>query len=227
MMLLIPGVLSGDELADCRRALGDAAWVDGRGTAGHLSAAVKDNQQLHWRDPTAQRLGPLVVERLRANPMFLSAALPRAILPPLFNRYAGGGQYGTHLDGAIRPVEGTGDQLRTDLSLTLFLSDPADYDGGELVIEDLFGERAIKLPAGDAVLYPGTSLHRVTPVTRGERLAAFTWAQSLVRADDERSLLFQLDVAIQQIPDPDGAGQASKVRLSNVYHNLLRRWAET
>lgn len=227
MLLLIPEVLSGAELAECGRALAGAAWVDGRGTAGHLSAAVKDNQQLHWRDPVAQRLGQLVLKRLRGNPMFLSAALPRAILPPLFNRYTGGGQYGSHLDGAIRPVEGTGEQLRTDLSLTLFLSDPASYEGGELVIEDTFGERAIKLPAGDAVLYPGTSLHRVTPVSRGERLAAFTWAQSLVRQDSDRALLFQLDVAIQQIPDPDGAGQSSRIRLSNVYHNLLRRWVET
>jgi PKHD-type hydroxylase len=227
MVLLIPEVLSGAEVEECRHMLAEAAWVDGRGTAGHLSAGVKDNQQLHWRDPTAQRLGRHVVERLRATPIFLSAALPRAILPPLFNRYTGGGQYGSHLDGAIRPVEGTGDQLRTDLSLTLFLSDPGEYDGGELVIEDLAGERAIKLPAGDAVLYPGTSLHRVTRVTRGERLAAFTWIQSLVRGNADRTLLFQLDAAIQQLPEPDRAGRLSAVRLSNIYHNLLRRWAET
>ena len=226
MLLHIPDVLSVAEVAQCRDALGGAAWVDGRGTAGHLSAPVKDNQQLHWRDPVAQRLGRVVVERLRSHPMFLSAALPRAILPPLFNRYTGGGGYGSHLDGAIRPVEGTGDQLRTDLSLTLFLTDPADYAGGELVIEDTFGERSVKLPAGDAVLYPGTSLHHVTPITRGERVAAFTWIQSLLRDDGDRTLLFQLDAAIQQLPDPDGAGQASAVRLTNIYHNLLRRWAD-
>jgi PKHD-type hydroxylase len=226
MLLHIPQVLGADEVAEARRLLADAAWVDGRGTAGHLSAAVKDNQQLHWQDPLAQRLGRLITDRLERHPMFLSAALPQAILPPLFNRYAGGGHYGAHLDGAIRPVDGTGRRLRTDLSLTLALSDPADYDGGELMIEDSFGPRSVKLPAGDAVLYPGTSLHHVTPVTRGERLAAFTWVQSLVRQDSDRTLLFDLDVAIQQLPEADGAGQASAVRLSNIYHNLLRRWAE-
>lgn len=224
MLLHIPEVLSAAEVARCRAALAGAAWVDGRGTAGHLSAAVKENLQLHWRDPVAVELGRLVTERLQENAMLLSAALPRAILPPLFNRYAGGGHYGPHLDGAIRPVEGTGGRVRTDLSLTLALSDPATYDGGELVIADTFGTRSVKLPAGDAVLYPGTSLHHVTPVTRGERLAAFTWVQSMVRRDDDRTLLFQLDAAILQLPPEEG--RASAVRLSNVYNNLLRRLAD-
>ena len=226
MLLHIPEVLSAEEVAECRRALGAAAWADGRATAGHLSAPVKQNRQLHWQDPVAVRLGRLVTDRLERNPMFLSAALPQTILPPLFNRYAGGGHYGPHLDGAIRPIEGTGQRIRTDLSLTLVLSDPDSYDGGELIIEDLFGPRAIKLPAGDAILYPGTSIHHVTPVTRGERLAAFTWIQSLVREDGDRSLLFQLDAAIQRLPRTDEAAQANILGLTNVYHNLLRRWAE-
>ena len=226
MLLHIPQVLSAAEVAHCRQVLAGAAWVDGRGTAGHLSAGVKDNHQLHWRDPVAVELGRLVLDRLRAHPMFVSAALPRAILPPLFNRYSGGGRYGPHLDGAIRAVEGTGGHVRTDLSLTLALSDPASYDGGELVIEDTFGTRSVKLPAGDVVLYPGTSIHHVTPVTRGERLAAFTWVQSMVRRDDDRTLLFQLDAAILQLPPAGGAEQASAVRLSNIYNNLLRRLAD-
>ena len=223
MLLHIPDILNAAELAACREALAQAAWVDGRGTAGHLSAEVKHNLQLHWQDPVAQRLGRLVTERMARHPMFLSAALPRTILPPLFNRYAGGGHYGPHLDGAIRPVEGTAERIRTDLSFTLFLADPDSYDGGELVIQDLFGERSVKLPAGALVLYPGTSLHHVVPVTRGERLAAFGWIQSLVRDVGDRTLLFQLDAAIQQLP---GEARASALDLSNIYHNLLRRWAE-
>ncbi len=223
MLLHIPQVLSADEVAECRRALGEAAWVDGRGTAGHLSAPVKRNLQLHWQDPTAVKLGTFVRERLERNPMFLSAALPASILPLLFNRYADGGHYGPHIDGAIRPVDGADRRIRTDLSLTLMLSDPQDYDGGELVIEDLIGDRAIKLPAGDAILYPANTLHEVTPVTRGERLAAFTWIQSVVRDDGERQLLFELDAALQQLP-PDVTD--SKLRMTNIYHKLLRRWAD-
>lgn len=228
MLLHIPEVLSPEEAAACVAALGEAEWVDGRGTAGHLSAPVKRNRQLHWQDPVARRLGALVTERLERNPMFLSAALPRTILPPLFNRYEGGGHYGPHLDGAIRPVDGTAERIRTDLSLTLFLSDPASYDGGALVIEDLLGERAVKLPAGDLVLYPATRIHHVTPVTRGRRLACFTWVQSMVREDADRTLLFQLDAAIQQLPQEQDREQArgSVVRLTAIYHNLLRRWAD-
>jgi PKHD-type hydroxylase len=225
VLLHLPDVLSADELAECLQALEDAAWVDGRGTAGHLSAPVKHNAQLHWEDPTAVRLGQIVSARLERNPMFLSAALPAAILPPLFNRYAGGDYYGPHLDGAIRPVDGTNRRIRTDLSMTLMLSDPADYDGGELRIVDLAGGRSIRLAAGDAILYPATSLHHVTPVTRGVRLAAFTWIQSVVRDEGARTLLFELDAAIQQLPNGEDAA-ASRLQLTNIYHNLLRRWAD-
>jgi PKHD-type hydroxylase len=225
MLLHIPKVLSADEAAACRGELQGAAWVDGRGTAGRLSASVKHNAQLHWQDPVAVRLGAMISARLESNPMFLSAALPQSILPPLFNRYEGGGYYGPHLDGAIRPVDGASRRIRTDLSLTLLLSDPADYDGGELVIVDRLSDRAIKLPAGDAILYPSTSIHHVTPVTRGARLAAFTWIQSLVRDDGDRTLLFELDAAIQQLPNGQEM-QSSRLQLSNIYHNLLRRWAD-
>ena len=156
----------------------------------------------------------------------MSAALPHSLLPPLFNRYAGGEHYGPHLDGAIRPVDGTSHRIRTDLSATLFLSAPEDYDGGELVIQDTFGPRAVKLPAGHMVLYPGTSVHHVEPVTRGVRLASFFWVQSLVRADADRTLLFELDTAIQRLPRGSGVERANAVGLTNVYHNLLRRWAD-
>jgi PKHD-type hydroxylase len=225
MPLLIPDVLTVEEVAQARVALAGAAWVDGRGTAGHLSMGVKHNTQLHWQDPVAVELGAMITARLERHPMFLSAALPHAILPPLFNRYTSGGHYGPHIDGAIRQVDGTRHHIRTDLSLTLALSDPQDYDGGELVIADHLGERTIKLPAGHAVLYPASSIHHVTPVTRGERLAAFTWVQSMVRGQEERDQLFDLDLAIQQLPDGPGL-QASRLRFTNLYHNLLRRWAE-
>lgn len=225
MPLHIPEILSAAEIAECRTALAGAGWVDGRDTAGHLSIAVKQNAQLHWQDPVAVQLGALVIAGLERNPIFLSAALPHAVVPPLFNCYTGGGHYGPHLDGAIRPIEGTSRRIRTDLSLTVMLSDPADYDGGELVIADMFGNRSIKLAAGDAILYPATSIHHVNPVTRGARLAAFTWVQSMVRDSGERRQLFELDIAIQQLPDGDNMA-ASRLRLSNIYHNLLRRWAE-
>ncbi|HZZ30451.1 MAG TPA: Fe2+-dependent dioxygenase [Phenylobacterium sp.] len=223
MLLHIPQVLSGEDLAECQSALRAATWVDGRGTAGFLSAPVKHNAQLHWQDPLAIRLGELVRARLEQNPMFLSAALPASILPPLFNRYADGGHYGPHIDGALRPVDGTSQRIRTDLSITVMLSDPADYDGGELVIDDLLGGRAIKLPAGDAILYPANTIHQVTPVTRGERLAAFTWIQSVVRDDADRQLLFEFDAVLQQLPPQDEANSA-RLQLTNLYHRLLRRW---
>jgi PKHD-type hydroxylase len=225
MLLHIPEVVSAEEVAECREALRDAAWVDGRGTAGHLSASVKHNTQVHWQDPVAVRLGGMISAKLERNPMFLSAALPSSILPPLFNRYEAGGYYGPHLDGAIRPVDGTTRRIRTDLSITLMLSDPADYDGGELRIVDMAGERSVKLPAGDAILYSASSIHHVTPVTRGARLAAFTWIQSMVRDDGDRTTLFQLDAAIQQLP-PGQESDAVRLQLTNIYHNLLRRWAD-
>jgi PKHD-type hydroxylase len=222
MLLHIPDVLGGDDLAECQAALREAAWVDGRGTAGFLSAPVKHNAQLHWQDPVAVRFGELVRTRLEQNPMFLSAALPASILPPLFNRYADGGHYGPHIDGALRPVDGTSRRIRTDLSITVMLSDPVDYEGGELVIDDLLGGRAIKLPAGDAILYPANTIHQVTPVTRGERLAAFTWIQSVVRDDADRQLLFEFDAALQQLTSEDDG--SARLQLTNLYHRLLRRW---
>lgn len=225
MMLQIPGILSAAEATDFRERLETAGWVDGRGTAGHLSAAVKHNAQLHWQDPLAIELGHRLVARLDCHPMFLSAALPREILPPLFNRYEGGGHYGPHIDGAIRPVDGTARRIRTDLSLTVFLSDPAEYDGGALEIMDFAGGRSIRFPAGDAILYPASTLHQVTPVTRGVRLAAFTWMQSLVRDDGERAMLFEIDTAIQRLP-AGGEVAAARLLMTNVYHNLLRRWTD-
>ena len=226
MLLHIPEVLTAEEVAFCRHRLDAAAWVDGRGTAGHLSAEVKHNAQVPFADPAARQLGELIQSKLERNPLFMSAALPHSILPPLFNRYAGGEHYGPHLDGAIRPVDGTAHRIRTDVSATLFLSAPESYDGGELVVQDTFGPRAVKLPAGHMVLYPGTSVHRVEPVTRGVRLASFFWVQSLVRADADRSLLFELDTAIQRLPRSSGPERAAAVELTNVYHNLLRRWAD-
>ena len=226
MLLHIPEVLTAEEVAYCRHRLDSAAWVDGRGTAGHLSAEVKRNAQVPFADPVARQLGELIQGRLERNPLFMSAALPHGVLPPLFNRYAGGEHYGPHLDGAIRPVDGTTHRIRTDVSATLFLSAPESYDGGELVVQDTFGPRAVKLPAGHMVLYPGTSVHRVEPVTRGVRLASFFWVQSLVRADADRTLLFELDTAIQRLPRGSGPERAAAVELTNVYHNLLRRWAD-
>ncbi len=187
---------------------------------------MKNNVQLHFRNPVARELGQLILSRLEQNAMFMSAALPDKILPPLFNRYAGGQSYGPHLDGAIRPVDGTPHRLRTDLSATLMLTDPADYDGGELVIEDTWGQRSVKLPAGDMVLYPGTSIHHVAPVTRGARVASFFWVQSMVRDDADRSLLFQLDAGIQRMARATEAERANVVQMTNVYHNLMRRWAD-
>ena len=226
MLITIPGVLDPPLLAQCREALSGADWSDGRGSAGYLSRAVKNNSQLPDTDATGRRLGDLILARLEQNSMFVAAALPLKVLPPLFNRYAEAQAYGAHIDGAIRPVAGTHHRVRTDLAATLFLSDPESYAGGELVIRDTFGERAVKLAAGDLVLYPGTSVHRVEPVTRGERLAAFFWIQSMVRDVTQRTLLFDLDGAIQRLAK-DVPGHAALVDLAGVYHNLLRVWADS
>jgi PKHD-type hydroxylase len=226
MLLHIPEVLSAEQLAECRTALTAAEWVDGRVTAGHHSERVKRNRQVPERHPVARRLGELILGALDRNPLFLSAALPLKIVPPLLNRYEGGETYGSHVDGAIRAVPGTPHRVRTDLSATLFLSPPEDYDGGELVVDDIFGAHRVKLPAGGLILYPGSSLHRVEPVTRGVRFAAFFWIESMVRDDGQRRLLFDLDTAIQPLAGalPDNPAVA---QLYNVYHNLLRRWAAT
>ncbi|HEX3486961.1 MAG TPA: Fe2+-dependent dioxygenase [Micropepsaceae bacterium] len=226
MQLHIPNVLSAEQVEECRKTLAAAEWTDGKATAGYLSSRVKDNVQLPEGHPVARRLGTMILDALDTNQLFISAALPLKVVPPLFNRYAGGQSYGGHIDGAVRPVFGTPHRVRTDLSATLFLSAPEDYDGGELVVEEKTGERRIKLPAGDMVLYPGTSVHRVQPVTRGERLAAFFWIQSMVREEAKRDILFELDTALQQL-GRDTPGHPSLVQIAGCYHNLLRLWSDT
>ena len=226
MLLHIPEILGAEQLAECRAALAAAEWVDGRVTAGHHSERVKRNRQLAERHPVARRLGETILAALDRSPLFLSAALPLKIVPPIFNRYEGGETYGNHVDGAVRAVPGTPLRVRTDLSATLFLCPPEDYDGGELVVDDTFGAHRVKLPAGSLILYPGSSLHRVEPVTRGTRLAAFFWIESMVRDDAHRRLLFDLDRSVQEIAGamPDSPAVA---QLYNVYHNLMRQWADT
>ena len=224
MLLHIPDVLTAEQVAHARRRLTEADWIDGKVTAGHQSAQVKYNIQLPEDHQVAHELGDLILEALQRNPLFVAAALPLHVFPPLFNRYEGGHSFGSHVDNAIRQITGTPHRIRTDLSATLFFSDPGEYDGGELQIEDTYGTHAIKLPAGHMVLYPSTSLHHVRPVTRGARTASFFWIQSMVADDGQRTLLFDLDQAIQRltvdIPDHPAA-----VPLTGVYHNLVRRWA--
>lgn len=223
MLLQIPDVLPAEEVARARRQLDAADWVDGRVTAGHQSARSKDNQQLPEQHPVARELGELVLAALQHNALFVSAALPLRVFPPLFNRYTGGQSFGTHVDNAIRQVPGTPHRLRTDLSATLFLSAPDEYDGGDLVVEDTYGVHAVKLPAGHLVLYPATSLHHVRPVTRGARIASFFWIQSLVREDAQRTLLFDLDMSIIRLRQASGDSEPV-VALTGIYHNLLRMW---
>jgi PKHD-type hydroxylase len=225
MIVQIPGVLSVEGVATCRRVFDSARWEDGRSTAGHQSAKAKKNLQLPEGSAEARELGALVLGALERSPRFVSAALPARVFPPLFNRYDAGMKFESHVDNAIRQVAGTGQRLRTDLSATLFLSDPESYDGGELVVEDTFGSHAIKLPAGDLVVYPASSLHHVTPITRGSRLASFFWVQSLVREVSERALLYDLDLATGRLTE-DVPDHPSLVMLTACYHNLLRRWAE-
>lgn len=227
MLIQIPDILSALELTQFRQTLAQAPWHDGRITAGYQSARAKDNLQLHESNPVAQALRARVLDALGRSDEFFAAALPRRIFPPLFNCYRDGQSFGFHVDNAVR-YDRTGDvavPVRTDVSCTLFLSDPDDYEGGELVIQDTFGQHAVKLPAGHLVLYPASSLHRVTPVTRGARIAAFFWLQSLVRDDAQRRLLWDLDLSIRQLGTemPD---HPALVRLTGVYHNLLRRWSD-
>ncbi len=224
MLIAIPDLLTPAQVAQARRLLDAADWIDGRATAGHQGAHVKDNMQLPVDSPTAAEVGRLILQALGSNPLFMSAALPLHVLPPMFNRYSGGQTFGTHVDGAIRTLPG-GQRIRTDLSCTLFFAEPDEYDGGDLVVEDTYGSQAVKLPAGHAVLYPSTSLHQVTPVTRGTRLCSFFWIQSMIREDSRRSLLFDMDVAIQQL-GAESPAHPSVVSLTGVYHNLLRQWAE-
>jgi PKHD-type hydroxylase len=225
MIIAIPNVLSIEQVAEARRLLDAADWTDGRITAGHQSARVKENQQLPEDSPAARKLSETIVAALERNPLFVSAALPARIFPPLFNRYQSGHAFGLHVDNAIRMVRGTTHRVRTDLSATLFLSGPEEYDGGELIVEDTYGPQSIKLPAGHMVLYPASSLHKVQPITRGARVASFFWIQSMVRGDAERSMLFDIDLAIQRL-NRDVPDHPSTVQLTGVYHNLLRRWAE-
>jgi PKHD-type hydroxylase len=225
MLLPVPDVLSASQLAEVRHALEKAEWVDGRVTAGHQSARAKDNRQLPEDSPIARAIGDTIVIALQQNALFVAAALPLRVFPPLFNRYEGGQSFGTHVDNAVRQVPGTPHRIRTDISATLFLTDPQDYDGGELQVEDTYGVHSVKLPAGHMVLYPSSSLHHVRPVTRGARVASFFWIQSMIRDDAQRTLLFDLDTAIQGL-GRDTPDHPSVVQLTGVYHNLLRRWAE-
>lgn len=225
MLLHIPDVFASDEVRRIRQALSQAEWADGKITAGYQSAQAKHNLQLPEGHALAREIGAAIIERLWANPLFMSAALPHKVFPPLFNCYTAGGSFDFHIDNAVRHVEGRPERVRTDLSSTLFFSDPDSYDGGELVIHDTYGTQQVKLPAGDLLLYPATSLHKVNPVTRGTRLASFFWTQSLVREDSQRALLFEMDNAIQALTR-DVPDHPSLVRLTGSYHNLLRRWVE-
>ncbi len=228
MLICVPGVLSKDDVADFRRIVDAADWEDGRSTAGAQSALVKSNEQLPPDSEVSRKLGNRVLSALTSNPRFVSAAIPLRIFPPLFNRYtaAQGHHFGVHVDNAVRGDHLTGLRIRTDLSVTLFLSEPDEYDGGELVVEDNFGSHEIKLPAGDLVLYPASSLHLVTPVTRGMRVASFFWLQSMIRDAHARSLIFDLDTAIQNLVERLGRDDPETVKLTGIYHNLIRTWAE-
>jgi|TARA_R110000824_G_scaffold118960_18_gene272524 PKHD-type hydroxylase len=227
MLITIPDLLSKDEVSAMRADMDKADWIDGKVTAGEQSGAVKHNQQLKEGTALANALGDKVLDALARNETFVSASLPLKIFPPLFNRYQGGGHFGTHVDNAIRIVPGTPVRVRTDLSMTLFLSEPDEYDGGVLTVEDNYGTQEVKLAAGDIVLYPSSSLHHVTPVTRGARVSSFFWLQSMVRDDGERTLLFDLDMSIRTLAATHGSNDPEVVRLSGIYHNLLRRWADT
>ena len=226
MLLHVPEVLATAEVTAWREKLEAEGWVDGKVTAGAQSGQVKQNQQLPEESALARELGGRVVEALQRSALFLSAALPLHVFPPLFNRYGCGHAFGSHVDNKIRQVTGTAHRVRTDLSATLFLSEPEEYDGGELMVEDTYGLHRVKLPAGHMVLYPSTSLHRVEAITRSARITSFFWIQSMIRDDGHRTLLFDLDTAIQQL-NQDTPGQPSAVQLTGVYHNLLRLWAET
>jgi PKHD-type hydroxylase len=225
MLLQVPDVLTADQVASCRKTLEAAEWVDGLITAGHQSARAKNNLQLRDDVDDAKKLGDVVLAALENSALFMSAALPLKVFPPLFNRYQDGQSFGNHVDNAIRQVAGTPHRVRTDLSATLFFSNPDEYDGGELVVEDTYGVHSVKLPAGHLILYPASSVHHVRPVTRGVRMGSFFWIQSMVRDDGERTLLFDLDVAIQRLLN-DVPDHRSVVELTSLYHNLLRRWAD-
>jgi PKHD-type hydroxylase len=228
MLVCVPNVLNKADVAEFRRIMDASEWEDGRSTAGAQSALVKRNEQLPPDSEVARKLGNRIISALTTNPEFLSAAIPLHIFPPLFNRYAASDahHFGVHVDNAVRGDPLTGLRIRTDLSVTLFLSEPEEYDGGELVIEDTYGSHEVKLPAGDLVLYPASSLHLVTPVTRGTRLASFFWLQSMIRDTNDRSLIYDLDTAIQALAERLGRDDPETVKLTGIYHNLIRTWAE-
>jgi PKHD-type hydroxylase len=225
MLLKIPNVLDAAQVARFRARLDAAKWVDGNVTSGHQSARAKVNEQLPEASVESRELGEEILAALARNPVFFSAALPRQVFPPLFNRYTGGMNFGNHVDAAMRVHAQSGRRIRTDISATLFLAAPESYDGGDLLVEDTFGVHSVKLPAGDMVIYPATSLHRVTPVTRGTRVASFFWIESMVRDDAQRTLLFDVDMAIVRLAQ-QGAEEKSLVTLTGAYHNLLRMWGD-
>jgi len=225
MLLQVPALLDAPRIQQLRQQLEAAPWVDGRVTAGHQSGRVKQNRQIAEDTPLAHQMGDVILGALERNPLFISAVLPNRVYPPLFNRYDPEMNFGSHVDNAVRQIPGSGAKIRTDVSATLFLSQPDEYDGGELLIEDLYGMHSVKLAAGDLIVYPASSLHRVTPVTRGTRLAGFFWVQSLIRDDAQRTLLFDLDRAIQRL-NATHADEAARLQLTGNYHNLLRMWSE-
>lgn len=226
MLIAIPEVLDAAGVARVRAVIDAGDWIDGNATSGPQAALAKRNEQLPEDGAAAREAGGLILDALGRTPLFVAAALPARVFPPLFNRYAGGQDFGLHVDNAIRMKRGSDFRIRSDLSATLFLEDPASYDGGELLIEDQFGTQSVKLPAGHMVLYPASSLHRVAPVTRGRRVASFFWIQSMVRDDGARRILFDLDQGVQSVAAAQGQGDPATVRLTGVYHNLLRRWAD-
>jgi PKHD-type hydroxylase len=226
MLIAIPDLLDAATLADLRATIDAAEWIDGNATSGHQSALAKQNEQLPEDSAAAKAGGKVILDALGRSPLFFAAALPLKVFPPLFNRYGVGQTFGVHVDSAIRIQRGTDFRIRSDLSMTVFLEDPADYDGGELVIEDQFGVQRVKLPAGHAILYPSSSLHKVEPVTRGRRVASFFWLQSMVRDDGARRILFDLDQSVQRLTGQLGGADRSVIELTGVYHNLLRRWAD-
>ena len=226
MLIAIPELLSPEEVAAIRQVIDAAEWVDGNVTSGTQSALAKQNEQLPEGDEAHRRAGAFLLDALGRSPLFVAAALPLKVFPPLFNRYGGGQRFGTHVDNAVRIQRGTDFRIRSDLSMTVFLEDPGEYDGGELLIEGQFGEQAVKLPAGPAILYPSSSLHRVEPVTRGTRVASFFWLQSMVRDDGARRILFEMDQAVQRLVGTLGNDDRAVIELTGVYHNLLRRWAD-
>lgn len=227
MLLSIADVLTKDQVKECRKLLDNAEWVDGNVTSGHQSALAKNNMQLPEDSPVARQIGDFIQDALGANPLFISAALPLKVFPPLFNKYEGGQEFQTHVDNAIRVLRGTNFRIRSDLSATLFFSEPEEYDGGVLTIEDTYGTQQVKLSAGSMVLYPSSSLHHVTPVTRGARISSFFWMQSMVREDAQRAMLFQLDQSIQTLTQQLGGKDSQVISLAGIYHNLLRMWADS